>query len=111
MKNKNKPQSAGILESKSDPLTEVLSRQMALRANFRLAAEKNEIEYSEWIKRFAKRIGRSPNTVYMWITSGFDGKGGARPIPSHHFRKLVEVGLIDPMLTHWRGAPATAKRR
>lgn len=101
----------GILDDKETPHSEAIRRQRVLRANLRVMAEKNGIEYQDAIEQFAKQIGRSPNTIFMWMTSGFEGKGGARPIPGRHFDKLVEAGILDPTLTHWQGSPADAKRR
>lgn len=101
----------GILDDSKATHGDTLRRQRVIRANIRARADKNGIPYRKAVEEFANEVDRSPWTVFMWISSGTDGKGGSRTIPARHFDKMVEAGLIDPDLTHWQGQPADAKIR
>lgn len=54
--------------------------------------------YDEAVGNFAKKIGRSAHTVYSWLSQHRDKPGSSRPIPTHHYDRLVETGVVDPLI-------------
>lgn len=86
----------GILDDPVSGTADELKRQRILRANLESFAENRGISYQNAVEQFAETIDRSPWTVYMWMTEGRDGKGSQRPMPSKHFQRLVDAGLINP---------------
>lgn len=100
-----------LLDQPKTNRQELFKRQCILRANIHARALAHGIAYSQAVEEFGQEIGRSPTTIFMWMTSGKDLSGGHRPLPKRHFDTLVENGLIDPSLTHINGKLATPKSR
>lgn len=66
-----------------------------LRANIQQLASRRGITYDEAMHEFARRIDRSASTIYSWLVEREDGSSGPRPMPAHHFDKMVSVGLLS----------------
>lgn len=91
----------GILDQHKDPrinTRDEIRRQKVLRANIERYAEKHGLTYRKAVEDFAAKIGRSHNTVFMWMSEARDGKGSPRPMPIKHYDVLIEAGMIDESL-------------
>lgn len=86
----------GLLDGKNPKDFKIAQkRRRVLKKNIKALANRHGIDYGDAVEEFGKRIGRSACTIYSWLVERDDGSSGFRPMPGRHYKRMVDVGLLD----------------